>query len=157
MCLTLVRFLPGGLVSIIRNGPGEAIDAFERTIETLELVWTLAMTTFLPAQTETTWTTEGLCNWIGCTRAIWSIRNERRATSYFIYIFKLIDEAEQLWKFFWVDKLFSLHFFNLCHALMVIDVQWTDFYLENYLAQAAQPKMNRTTSFSWPMRPLLCP
>ncbi|KAJ4903062.1 DnaJ-like protein subfamily C GRV2 [Raphanus sativus] len=54
MCLTLVRFLPGGLVSIIRNGPGEAIDAFERTIETLELVWTLAMTTFLPAQTEIT-------------------------------------------------------------------------------------------------------
>lgn len=52
MGLTLVRFLPGGLVSFIRNVPGEAIDAFERTIETLELVWTLAMTTFLPAQTE---------------------------------------------------------------------------------------------------------
>ncbi|WZZ54477.1 hypothetical protein YC2023_054584 [Brassica napus] len=47
VAITLVRFLPGGLVSIIR-----VYMQFELTTETLKLVWTPAMAAFLPAQIE---------------------------------------------------------------------------------------------------------
>ncbi|KAK1550399.1 hypothetical protein Q3G72_018388 [Acer saccharum] len=52
--ITLARFLPDGLVSIIRDGPGEAVvSALEQTTETPELVWTPAMATSLSAQIST--------------------------------------------------------------------------------------------------------
>ncbi|KAI3932822.1 hypothetical protein MKX01_031804 [Papaver californicum] len=52
--ITLARFLPDGLVSVIRDGPGEAvIAALERTTETPELVWTSAMAASLSAQIAT--------------------------------------------------------------------------------------------------------
>ncbi|KAG7637582.1 DnaJ subfamily C GRV2 [Arabidopsis thaliana] len=54
VAITLVRFLPDGLVSIIRDGPGEAVvHALERTTETPELVWTPAMAASLSAQIAT--------------------------------------------------------------------------------------------------------
>jgi DnaJ family protein C protein 13 len=54
VAITLARFLPDGLVSIIRDGPGEAvIRALEQTTETPELVWTPAMATSLSAQVST--------------------------------------------------------------------------------------------------------
>ncbi|WOL19523.1 hypothetical protein Cni_G28321 [Canna indica] len=54
VAITLARFLPDGLVSCIRDGPGEAvISAFEQTTETPELVWTPAMATSLSAQLST--------------------------------------------------------------------------------------------------------
>ncbi|KAM0969506.1 hypothetical protein TB2_017379 [Malus domestica] len=52
--ITLARFLPDGLVSVIRDGPGEAVVvALEQTTETPELVWTPAMATSLSAQIST--------------------------------------------------------------------------------------------------------
>ncbi|KAJ4953933.1 hypothetical protein NE237_030765 [Protea cynaroides] len=54
VAITLARFLPDGLVSAIRDGPGEAVvAALERTTETPELVWTPAMATSLSAQIAT--------------------------------------------------------------------------------------------------------
>ncbi|KAG0472993.1 hypothetical protein HPP92_014850 [Vanilla planifolia] len=54
VAITLARFLPDGLVSIIRDGPGEAvIAALEQTTETPELVWTPAMAASLSAQLST--------------------------------------------------------------------------------------------------------
>ncbi|KAG9152930.1 hypothetical protein Leryth_012550 [Lithospermum erythrorhizon] len=54
VAITLARFLPDGLVSIIRDGPGEAvINTIEQTTETPELVWTPAMATSLAAQLAT--------------------------------------------------------------------------------------------------------
>ncbi|XP_075509784.1 dnaJ homolog subfamily C GRV2-like isoform X2 [Primulina tabacum] len=52
--ITLARFLPDGLISIIRDGPGEAVvNALEQTTETPELVWTPAMAASLSAQIAT--------------------------------------------------------------------------------------------------------
>lgn len=54
VAITLARFLPDGLVSVIRDGPGEAVvRALEQTTETPELVWTPAMATSLSAQVAT--------------------------------------------------------------------------------------------------------
>lgn len=54
VAITLARFLPDGLVSVIRDGPGEAVvSAFEQTTETPELVWTPAMAASLSAQVAT--------------------------------------------------------------------------------------------------------
>ncbi|OVA01623.1 DnaJ domain [Macleaya cordata] len=54
VAITLARFLPDGLVSAIRDGPGEAvIAALEQTTETPELVWTSAMAASLSAQIAT--------------------------------------------------------------------------------------------------------
>lgn len=54
VAITLTRFLPDGLVSIIRDGPGEAVVcALEQTTETPELVWTPAMAASLSAQIAT--------------------------------------------------------------------------------------------------------
>ncbi|CAL1414478.1 unnamed protein product [Linum trigynum] len=54
VAITLARFLPDGLVSIIRDGPGEAVvSALEQTTETPELVWTPAMAASLSAQVAT--------------------------------------------------------------------------------------------------------
>ncbi|XP_072986827.1 dnaJ homolog subfamily C GRV2 [Typha latifolia] len=54
VAITLARFLPDGLVSAIRDGPGEAVvSALEQTTETPELVWTPAMATSLSAQLST--------------------------------------------------------------------------------------------------------
>ncbi|KAK1413925.1 hypothetical protein QVD17_29662 [Tagetes erecta] len=54
VAITLARFFPGGLVSIIRDGPGEAVvNALEQTTETPELVWTPAMAASLAAQVAT--------------------------------------------------------------------------------------------------------
>ncbi|XP_037497273.1 dnaJ homolog subfamily C GRV2 isoform X2 [Jatropha curcas] len=51
VAITLARFLPDGLVSVIRDGPGEAVvSALEQTTETPELVWTPAMAASLSAQ-----------------------------------------------------------------------------------------------------------
>ncbi|KAA8535011.1 hypothetical protein F0562_030014 [Nyssa sinensis] len=54
VAITLARFLPDGLVSVIRDGPGEAVVcALEQTTETPELVWTPAMAASLSAQIAT--------------------------------------------------------------------------------------------------------
>ncbi|CAN1177736.1 DnaJ homolog subfamily C GRV2 [Linum perenne] len=54
VAITLARFLPDGLVSVIRDGPGEAVvSALEQTAETPELVWTPAMAASLSAQIAT--------------------------------------------------------------------------------------------------------
>eukprot|EP01018_Ginkgo_biloba_P003241 Gb_33273 [translate_table: standard] len=54
VAITLARFFPDGLVSSIRDGPGEAVvAALEQTSETPELVWTPAMATSLGAQIAT--------------------------------------------------------------------------------------------------------
>ncbi|KAF5482079.1 hypothetical protein F2P56_002674 [Juglans regia] len=54
VAITLARFLPDGMVSIIRDGPGEAVVAsLEQTTETPELVWTPAMAASLSAQIAT--------------------------------------------------------------------------------------------------------
>lgn len=54
VAITLSRFLPDGLVSVIRDGPGEAVIALlEQTTETPELVWTPAMAASLSAQLST--------------------------------------------------------------------------------------------------------
>ncbi|XP_077222956.1 DNAJ heat shock N-terminal domain-containing protein isoform X2 [Tasmannia lanceolata] len=54
VAITLARFLPDGLVSAIRDGPGETVvAALEQTIETPELVWTPAMAASLSAQIST--------------------------------------------------------------------------------------------------------
>ncbi|CDP03377.1 unnamed protein product [Coffea canephora] len=54
VAITLARFLPDGLVSIIRDGPGEAVvSALDQTTETPELVWTPAMAASLSAQLAT--------------------------------------------------------------------------------------------------------
>lgn len=54
VAITLGRFLPDGLVSVVRDGPGEAVvSALEQTTETPELVWTPAMATSLSAQIAT--------------------------------------------------------------------------------------------------------
>ncbi|KAL3839856.1 hypothetical protein ACJIZ3_024447 [Penstemon smallii] len=54
VAITLARFLPDGLVSIIRDGPGEAVvNVLEQTTETPELVWTPAMAASLSAQIAT--------------------------------------------------------------------------------------------------------
>ncbi|KAI3711641.1 hypothetical protein L1987_70180 [Smallanthus sonchifolius] len=54
VAITLARFFPYGLVSIIRDGPGEAVvNALEQTTETPELVWTPAMAASLAAQVAT--------------------------------------------------------------------------------------------------------
>ncbi|KAL5975615.1 DnaJ subfamily C grv2 [Asimina triloba] len=51
VAITLARFLPDGLVSAVRDGPGESvIVALEQTTETPELVWTPAMAASLSAQ-----------------------------------------------------------------------------------------------------------
>ncbi|KAI4344059.1 hypothetical protein L6164_011333 [Bauhinia variegata] len=52
--ITLARFFPDGLVSVIRDGPGEAVVVvLEQTTETPELVWTPAMAASLSAQIST--------------------------------------------------------------------------------------------------------
>nr|DAD44770.1 TPA_asm: hypothetical protein HUJ06_003000 [Nelumbo nucifera] len=54
VAITLTRFLPDGLVSAIRDGPGESVvTALEQTTETPELVWTPAMAASLSAQIST--------------------------------------------------------------------------------------------------------
>lgn len=54
VAITLARFFPDGLVSITRDGPGEAVVyALEQTTETPELVWTPAMAASLSAQIAT--------------------------------------------------------------------------------------------------------
>ncbi|CAK7334870.1 unnamed protein product [Dovyalis caffra] len=54
VAITLARFLPDGLVAVIRDGPGEAVvSALEQTTETPELVWTPAMAASLSAQIAT--------------------------------------------------------------------------------------------------------
>lgn len=54
VAITLARFFPDGLVSIIRDGPGEAVvSALDQTTETPELVWTPAMAASLSAQIAT--------------------------------------------------------------------------------------------------------
>ncbi|GLJ44227.1 hypothetical protein SUGI_0923670 [Cryptomeria japonica] len=54
VAITLARFFPDGLVSAIRDGPGEAVVmALEQTSETPELVWTPAMAASLGAQIAT--------------------------------------------------------------------------------------------------------
>ncbi|XP_047327066.1 dnaJ homolog subfamily C GRV2-like isoform X2 [Impatiens glandulifera] len=54
VAITLARFLPDGLVSIIRDGPGEAVVVvLDQTTETPELVWTPAMAASLSAQIAT--------------------------------------------------------------------------------------------------------
>ncbi|KAG9456503.1 hypothetical protein H6P81_001011 [Aristolochia fimbriata] len=54
VAITLARFFPDGLVSAIRDGPGEAVvAALDQTTETPELVWTPAMATSLSAQIST--------------------------------------------------------------------------------------------------------
>jgi len=54
VAITLARFLPDGLVSAIRDGPGEAVvAALDQTTETPELVWTPAMASSLSAQLAT--------------------------------------------------------------------------------------------------------
>ncbi|CAH9079869.1 unnamed protein product [Cuscuta europaea] len=54
VAITLARFLPDGLVSVIRDGPGEAVvSALDHTTETPELVWTPAMAASLSAQVAT--------------------------------------------------------------------------------------------------------
>lgn len=54
VAITLARFLPDGLVSSIRDGPGEnVVTALEQTTETPELVWTPAMAASLSAQIST--------------------------------------------------------------------------------------------------------
>ncbi|XP_022893353.1 dnaJ homolog subfamily C GRV2 isoform X1 [Olea europaea var. sylvestris] len=54
VAITLTRFLPDGLVSVIRYGPGEmVVSALEQTTETPELVWTPAMAASLSAQIAT--------------------------------------------------------------------------------------------------------
>lgn len=54
VAITLARFLPDGLVSAIRDGPGEAVvSSLEQTTETPELVWTPAMAASLSAQLST--------------------------------------------------------------------------------------------------------
>ena len=54
VAITLARYLPDGLVSTIRDGPGEAVvAALEQTIETPELVWSPAMASTLSAQVST--------------------------------------------------------------------------------------------------------
>ncbi|PKA53250.1 DnaJ like subfamily C GRV2 [Apostasia shenzhenica] len=54
VAITLARFLPDGLVSVIRDGPGEVvIVSLEQTTETPELVWTPAMAASLSAQLST--------------------------------------------------------------------------------------------------------
>lgn len=54
VAIALSRFLPDGLVSIIKDGPGEAVvSALEQTTETPELVWTPAMAASLSAQLAT--------------------------------------------------------------------------------------------------------
>lgn len=54
VAITLARFLPDGLVSAIRDGPGEnVVAALEQTTETPELVWTPAMAASLSAQIST--------------------------------------------------------------------------------------------------------
>lgn len=51
VAITLARFLPDGLVSVIKDGPGEAVvSILEQTTETPELVWTPAMAASLSAQ-----------------------------------------------------------------------------------------------------------
>ncbi|CAN6300032.1 unnamed protein product [Urochloa humidicola] len=54
VAITLARFLPDGLVSVIKDGPGEAVvSSLEQTTETPELVWTPAMAASLSAQLAT--------------------------------------------------------------------------------------------------------
>lgn len=54
VAITLARFLPDGLVSVIKDGPGEAVvSILEQTTETPELVWTPAMAASLSAQIAT--------------------------------------------------------------------------------------------------------
>ncbi|XP_011012557.1 PREDICTED: dnaJ homolog subfamily C GRV2 [Populus euphratica] len=54
VAITLARFLPDGLVAVIREGSGEAVvSALEQTTETPELVWTPAMASSLSAQIAT--------------------------------------------------------------------------------------------------------
>ncbi|GFP82733.1 Dnaj homolog subfamily c grv2 [Phtheirospermum japonicum] len=54
VAITLARFLPDGLISVIRDGPGETVvSALEQTTETPELVWTPAMAASLSAQIAT--------------------------------------------------------------------------------------------------------
>lgn len=54
VAIALARFFPDGLVSAIRDGPGEAVvTALEQTSETPELVWTPAMAASLGAQIAT--------------------------------------------------------------------------------------------------------
>ncbi|KAL4192406.1 hypothetical protein AMTRI_Chr06g171860 [Amborella trichopoda] len=54
VAITLARFFPDGLVSAIRDGPGEnVVMALEQSTETPELVWTPAMAASLAAQIST--------------------------------------------------------------------------------------------------------
>ncbi|KAK8644898.1 hypothetical protein V6N13_118759 [Hibiscus sabdariffa] len=54
VAITLARFFPDGLVSIIKDGPGEAVvSTLDKNTETPELVWTPAMAASLSAQIAT--------------------------------------------------------------------------------------------------------
>lgn len=54
VAITLARYLPDGLVSAIRDGPGDVVvAALEQTTETPELVWSPAMAASLSAQVAT--------------------------------------------------------------------------------------------------------
>ena len=54
VAITLAKYLPDGLVSAIRDGPGETVvAALEQTTETPELVWSPAMAWNLSAQIST--------------------------------------------------------------------------------------------------------
>lgn len=54
VAITIARFLPDGLVSAIRDGPGDAVvTALGQSTETPELVWSPAMAASLAAQLST--------------------------------------------------------------------------------------------------------
>lgn len=54
VAITVARFLPDGLVSAIRDGPGDAVvAALDQSSETPELVWSPAMAASLGAQLAT--------------------------------------------------------------------------------------------------------
>ena len=54
VAITLARFLPDGLVSVIRDGPGEAVAAaLEQATKTPKLVWKPSMIASLSTQIST--------------------------------------------------------------------------------------------------------
>lgn len=67
------------------------------------------------------------------------MRDEPQVISY-IYIFKLIHESEQLWNFFWVNKLFSLRFWTFVMFLWALKCHWDslDWFFFGELFGSAQ-------------------
>lgn len=102
VAIALVRFLPDGLVSIIRDGPGETVvHALERTTETPELVWTPAMAASLSAQIATMASDLYVEQQKGCVIE-WDVPEQspgqqgmRDEPQVFFYLFKLLHELLQ--------------------------------------------------------------